>query len=769
MTPEQQAQVPNSSPPPSPRHGKPRQTNDTSSSPWWQSKTSGTPKQRRSQTPDLEWHIKWSDDVFPNGRVLLIDYISSQAVHAMSPGRQHVAVAAQEFQDLGELQRFYEDPKRANSAALRVIHVQNATWATRFLLTKFNIDHPSEIAGMQGFSKWARYERPRQRNGKPFPNGRAFREQTDPWRNISRTAFGLDYLKPYTTPHPMERKQQNIFSRKPVDAKMMHLNAYEDSRTPYGWDVSVQRLSVYVQRSLGKPGKVSPDIEIRNPYAKPQERGHGPSGIREGEVDLDSLDNSNTVIVFETSASMLPRHCLVQPRNDFEKRWRRLSFYLKREEAFNDAQLAAQCTNMVLTDVFHGLAVVWDDLLSTATDHVNILEDKIYENPADESRSPELWTNQAAWLKVNKIMWIHQDLVKQMQSQLRALAEFETEDGEGIDCPDWLASIPTDYEKLSHSVVEDLVQPTANLSDLMYKSVGIRDSRQSLQLGLSMWRLSWVTFIFLPLTFMVSFFGMNVDTFDDNPSVGWWFIAAAILMLFVLFLWYCVKHSLQRNRQTPYQRGLYEHLFDDMQEHYPQLWSSRGAVQDVEPRRWNNRIKWKLLRTWFSPERTIDKRLYTSLTSDGDDSELDTWARCKHTLLKRWLPQILAENRHDRRRRHTTDPVALAEIGRQNSHSVHSIRSEPVTVAELAKMSTPLAVADAQPGAVQQMSIYGLGPSTWAPPGSESSIPRHSDELVPSSGGDGSGLMIEERNLSDSSSDAKEGVAGGDYIGTRGG
>ncbi|GAB1725678.1 hypothetical protein NU195Hw_g4836t2 [Hortaea werneckii] len=769
MTSEQQAPVPNSSPPPSPRYGKPRQANDTSSSPWWQSKTSDTPKQRRSQTPDLEWHIKWTDDVFPNGRVLLIDYISSQAVHAISPGRQHVAVAAQEFQDLGELQRFYEDPKRANSAALRVIHVQNATWATRFLLTKFNIDHPSEIAGMQGFSKWARYERPRQRNGKPFPNGRAFREQTDPWRNISRTAFGLDYLKPYATPHPMERKQQNIFSRKPVDAKMMHLNAYEDSRTPYGWDVSVQRLSVYVQRSLGKPGKVSPDIEIRNPYAKPQERGHGPAGIREGEVDLESLDNSNTVIVFETSASMLPRHCLVQPRNDFEKRWRRLSFYLKREEAFNDAQLAAQCTNMVLTDVFHGLAVVWDDLLSTATDHVNILEDKIYENPADESRSPELWTNQAAWLKVNKIMWIHQDLVKQMQSQLRALAEFETEDGEGIDCPDWLASIPTDYEKLSHSVVEDLVQPTANLSDLMYKSVGIRDSRQSLQLGLSMWRLSWVTFIFLPLTFMVSFFGMNVDTFDDNPSVGWWFIAAAVLMLFVLFLWYCVKHSLQRNRQTPYQRGLYEHLFDDMQEHYPQLWSSRGAVEDVEPKRWNNRIKWKLLRTWFSPERTIDKRLYTSLTSDGDESELDTWARCKHTLLKRWLPQILAENRHDRlRRRPTSDPVALAEIGRQHNHSVHSIHSEPVTVAELAKMSTPLAVADAQPGAVQQMSIYGLGPSTWAPPGSESSVPRHSDELVPSGGGDGSGLMIEERNLSDSSSDAKEG-AGGDYIGKRGG
>ena len=56
----------------------------------------------------------------------------------------------------------------------------------------------------------------------------------------------------------------------------------------------------------------------------------------------------------------------------------------------------------------------------------------------------------------------------------------------------------------------------------MYKSVGIRDSRHSLQLGTSMWRLSWITFIFLPLTFLVGFFGMNVDTFANDPSVKWY-------------------------------------------------------------------------------------------------------------------------------------------------------------------------------------------------------------------------------------------------------
>ena len=46
-----------------------------------------------------------------------------------------------------------------------------------------------------------------------------------------------------------------------------------------------------------------------------------------------------------------------------------------------------------------------------------------------------------------------------------------------------------------------------------------------------------ITFIFLPLTFIVSFFGMNVNIFggadgDAYPNVGWYFLAAVILMIF---------------------------------------------------------------------------------------------------------------------------------------------------------------------------------------------------------------------------------------------
>jgi Mg2+ and Co2+ transporter CorA len=56
----------------------------------------------------------------------------------------------------------------------------------------------------------------------------------------------------------------------------------------------------------------------------------------------------------------------------------------------------------------------------------------------------------------------------------------------------------------------------------MYKSVCVRDARLSLELNASLWRLSWITVIFLPLTFLVGFFGMNVEIFvKEAPSLKW--------------------------------------------------------------------------------------------------------------------------------------------------------------------------------------------------------------------------------------------------------
>ena len=259
-------------------------------------------------------------------------------------------------------------------------------------------------------------------------------------------------------------------------------------------------------------------------------------------------------------------HQMIQPSSltISTSRWRRLPFYLALEshDISNDDRLALECMKIILQDVWKSVAVAWERFLEVSNDHMSILEDKIYEEPADETRATELWTNASCWLKVERLAALHTNLVKQMQINLRELT------GELAIADNWLESTPNDMERLEKLVQEDLVKPTANLADLMYKSVGIRDTRHSLQLSTSMWRLSWITFIFLPLTFLVGFFGMRVHLFVNDVSVKWYFAAAAPMMVFVFLLWYTIKHFLARNK-SPYYRGIYEHMFHDMAIMYP--------------------------------------------------------------------------------------------------------------------------------------------------------------------------------------------------------
>jgi hypothetical protein len=303
--------------------------------------------------------------------VLLIDYV----------GREHTPqgrkkIVAQEFCDIDSLRRFYRKEDLSNEAALRVIHVQNAPWATRFLLRKFNIDGNDDLLGTS-FSRWARYEKPQQRGGKPVLNGMTFRTQRDPWRGTSRTGFGCDYMKHY----------EKGSTRKSGTRPMMELNHYdEDDQPRYRFDVYAQRLSVYVQRSEGRPGQaVDPDIP--NPYNEEAYEEYQRLKKSYGNVDatvsqetyipkIRTLDNSNAIIIFENSQSGSVRDTLIGARQELESRWRRLTFYLPSEDTDNDDKLATICIDFVLKDVFKALAYNGSQVLAACETHVSILEDK---------------------------------------------------------------------------------------------------------------------------------------------------------------------------------------------------------------------------------------------------------------------------------------------------------------------------------------------------------------------------------------------------------
>jgi len=707
------------------------------------------PHHRRKHSPSLEWRAKWTADSWKQGRVLLIDYVDT--AHTLGARRK---IVAQEFCDIDSLRRFYRNGDLSGQAALRVIHVQNAGWATRFLLRKFNIDARDDLVGTK-FGRWAQYDRPQQRGGKPVLNGKTFRAQHDPWRGISRAAFGCDYLKHY---------ERGLVAHAPFEQKpLMELNHYDDADQPvYGYDAHVQRLSVYVQLSNGRPGQAL-DPDIPNPYNEEAFEEYQRLKRQYGNVDanehrekyvpqLRTLDNGSTIIIFENAVTGSVKDTLIGARQELESRWRRLTFYLAREETENDESLTTLCMDFILKDIFKAIAYNWDKFLNVCETHVSILEDKIYENPADESRAAELWKNSAQWLKVERLMYIHADVAREMRSHLHELFASDPH-------PDalWLGNAPDGMEKLTGQWERDIVGPTSALSDLMYKSVGIRDARHSLQLGLSMWRLSWITFIFLPLTFTVGFFGMNVDVFAQNPPIQWWLVTSMPVLAIVMILWYAVKHTLSSQRQNPLRRGVYEALYHEFASQHATLWTRGGPQQGIVPVGWWGRVRWRLITAWFGGDKLRPARGVV----DPATEEFGSWSRVKRCLARRWLADLVVMPRPPPPPPPPADEAATGgvtpEILRTRGRAAQ--RQELGAVAELLRAATPVAVAELDPTAASRMA------ATMPTEGSRGLRPARSRETRPGSSGrpssDGGVMVEEEKGASEDERSGDEEVAAG--------
>lgn len=97
---------------------------------------------------------------------------------------------------------------------------------------------------------------------------------------------------------------------------------------------------------------------------------------------------------------------------------------------------------------------------------------------------------------------------------------------------------------------------------------------------------------------------MNVDILKSDPDVKYYFASAVPMMIVVLIGWYFIKHVLAKRRQTPYQRGVYEHLFFELATKYPRLWSRSGPNDDISPQNTLDRVKWRLIKVWNDSAKT---------------------------------------------------------------------------------------------------------------------------------------------------------------------
>ena len=568
------------------------------------------PPWSRTKHPKLGWKAKLSSKKLKSGRVLVVDYVKAEL---SKEGMRKVA--SRELQSIHALEKLYDAPDQDDTPILRLLHIQNADWAVKFVLDKFAIEK-NEIVG-NDFSKYVLESQIENNGRKPVLRGRTWVPQHDPWRGINKMAFGLDYVKLFP------RNDSLVSDFKGNKNRFMELNVYDDvdDSPRLGWDVCTQRLSCYIQRQEESSDSSSDPMEgtdIENPYAT-------------GRA-ADQYDNGNTIIVFENCNTKNIEDTLIRARGPVESRWRRLPFYIAadQQEVTTDDELALECMKYITQDLWNSLADSWSEFLDQADHHVAILEEKIYEQPADESRADEIWRNSSNWLKIERLMYTHFGLVRQFNNSLKEYIEDPEEGG-------WLDSQTETFETLLQRTSENLIKPTDSLSDLMYKSVGIRDTRHSLELSYSMWRLSWITFIFLPLNYSTSFFGMNVDIFQNNPELKWYFISSVPLLVMVFITYWILKHLLVQNRQTPYSRGIYERFFYELSERYPRLWSRIGPRTQIKFMNFWQRLQWHLIQKWNVADKTIAN---PAGTEDNQYDGLGTWQHWKKVMTRRWTAEL---------------------------------------------------------------------------------------------------------------------------------
>ncbi|RSM07225.1 hypothetical protein CEP52_005339 [Fusarium oligoseptatum] len=114
------------------------------------------------------------------------------------------------------------------------------------------------------------------------------------------------------------------------------------------------------------------------------------------------------------------------------------------------------------------------------------------------------------------LLWVQVEEVanKQKRDLMELNALFVAEELESFG-----AALSEFYKYLAEGV-KNLRDTSQELIGLEFNLTSIREAQKSTSTSVSMKRLSWITFIFLPLTFVSSLFGMNVNVLESNPP--WW-------------------------------------------------------------------------------------------------------------------------------------------------------------------------------------------------------------------------------------------------------
>ncbi|KAE8371733.1 hypothetical protein BDV26DRAFT_275464 [Aspergillus bertholletiae] len=135
--------------------------------------------------------------------------------------------------------------------------------------------------------------------------------------------------------------------------------------------------------------------------------------------------------------------------------------------------------------------------------------------------------------KWTQMQWMLEDQLNQARE---FVAQYQTFT-ESRNLSEYMSKIITAFEHDVSSQIDKMEQGIRDLLQVEFAWVSINEAHRSTSLAASMKRLSWITFIFLPLMFSSSLLGMNVDILKDDPSWYWFLLIGGSLSLLTVITW----------------------------------------------------------------------------------------------------------------------------------------------------------------------------------------------------------------------------------------
>ncbi|KAL9011638.1 MAG: hypothetical protein Q9173_003537 [Seirophora scorigena] len=325
-----------------------------------------------------------------------------------------------------------------NSSKLRVFYVQDDNRASDQLISDFHIQSPAFSRSRTSFRDWIHGE---EEDHLSVWQTALWRPSYDRSRDMVRAAFGLQYLIPQLQ-NVSVLESHSRFSKK-SKMKAVVQNANDDVH-----DNSLQRLSVYIQLPRDPTTPVSSTESSSEVYQSAirslADRGKKQAGSA-------TLACEKTVVILDSRLKAIATAPLIAG----EEPWQQLLEYL-------EPSCQSECLALAVVGLaFEAVAARWVHYILCMHNYIASVEERVYEDPADDSRTGALWSVSKQLLQAERLLKFHILLLENIQNDFGGLSQAET------STADWLRPNLDEFRRLSSEVEETLKKPTAHMVDLV--------------------------------------------------------------------------------------------------------------------------------------------------------------------------------------------------------------------------------------------------------------------------------------------------------------